>query len=123
MEAEFNPAKFPAGAARYLASTGIRQQVFSPDYWGGFLIYTLYPDFRVYMDDRHDFFGEPFVKDYVKVRDVDPGWQDILARWRVNYVLIKPGSALANTLEEMPEWRAGYHDSVGVVFARVHPIP
>ena len=123
MAAEFNPAKFPAGAARYLASTGIRQQVFSPDYWGGFLIYTLYPDFRVYMDDRHDFFGEPFVKDYVKVRDVDPGWQDILARWRVNYVLIKPGSALANTLEEMPEWREGYHDSVGVVFARVHPIP
>ncbi len=123
MSAEFNPAKFPAGAANYLANSGIRQQVFSPDSWGGFLIYRLYPNFRVYMDDRHDFYGEQFVKDYVKVRDVEPGWQEVLARWKVNYVLIKPASALANTLEEMPEWRTAYRDNAGVVFARVRPLP
>jgi hypothetical protein len=123
MTAEFSPAKFPAGAVNYLGSRGVRQQVFSPDYWGGYLIYRLYPRFRVYMDDRHDFFGEQFVKDYVKVRDVEPGWQNVLANWRVNYVLIKPASALANTLEEMPDWRDAYHDEVSVVFAREHPIP
>jgi hypothetical protein len=32
--------------------------------------------------------------------------------------LIKPDSALANTLREMPEWQVAYEDKVAVVFAR-----
>lgn len=121
MTAEFDPAKFPARATSFLASQGIRQQVFNPDSWGGYLIYRLYPGYRVFMDDRHDFYGEQFVKDYVKVRGVEPGWQDVLEHWRVDWALIKPDSALANTLREMPEWRVAYEDKVAVVFARGRP--
>ena len=122
MAAEFDPAKFPAGATSFLASHRIRQQVFNPDSWGGYLIYRLYPDYRVFMDDRHDFYGEQFVKDYVKVRGVEPGWQEILERWRVNWVLIRPGSTLANALKQMPGWRLAYEDKAATLFERVAPL-
>jgi hypothetical protein len=122
MAAEFDPAKFPAGATSFLASHRIRQQVFNPDSWGGHLIYRLYPEYRVFMDDRHDFYGEQFVKDYVKVRGVEPGWQEILERWRVNWVLIKPGSTLANALKQMPGWRLAYEDKTATLFERVAPL-
>jgi hypothetical protein len=122
MSAAFDPEKFPASAIVFLDAEGIRQQVFNPDSWGGYLIYRLYPGYRVFMDDRHDFYGEEFVKDYVKVRNVEPGWQDVLTHWQVNWVLIKPGSTLANTLKEMPEWRVAHEDKVATLFARVRPI-
>jgi hypothetical protein len=122
MNAHFDAQKFPVKSANFLATKGIRQQVFNPDTWGGYLIYRMYPQYRVYIDDRHDFYGETFVKDYIRVKELQPGWDAVLDYWKVNYVLIPPGSALANILKELPEWRVAYDDGGAIIFQRVHPL-
>jgi hypothetical protein len=122
MRAHFGGKRFPLGAAAYLADHSIRSQVFTPDYWGGYLIYRLGPDYKVFMDDRHDFYGEPFVRDYIKVKDIQPGWQDVLRKQRVNWVLIPPDWALSSALKELPQWRVLYDDHQAILFARVAPI-
>jgi hypothetical protein len=96
--------------------------VFTPDSWGGYLIYQMYPQYLVFMDDRHDFYGEPFVKAYIRVKDLQPGWDAVLNQWKINWVLIPPGSALSNMLKELPEWRVAYDDGVAIVFQRVPPL-
>lgn len=123
MRAHFSGKRFPVAAADYLAAHHIRSQVFNPDYWGGYLIYRLGPGYKVFMDDRHDFYGEPFVRDYVKVKDIQPGWQDVLEMQRVNWVLIPPDWALANALKELPQWRVLYDDHRAILFARTPLIP
>ena len=122
MGAHFAGKRFPLGAAAYLADHGIRSQVFNPDYWGGYLIYRLGPDYKVFMDDRHDFYGEPFVRDYIKAKDIQPGWQDVLRKQKVNWVLIPPDWALSNALKELPQWRVLYDDHHAILFARISPI-
>ena len=50
-----------------IAQRDIREPIFCPDLWGGYLIYRLYPQTEVLVDDRHDLYGDQFFKDYLKV--------------------------------------------------------
>lgn len=123
MSAHFDGKRFPVEAANFLAAQGIHSQVFNPDYWGGYLIYRLGPNYKVFMDDRHDFYGESFVRDYINVQHLQPGWQEVLEKNKVNWVLVPPDWTLANGLKELPQWRVLYDDHHAILFGRISPVP
>jgi hypothetical protein len=123
INAHFNPKRFPVGAVNYLASRESQGSVFVPDSWGGYLIYRLYPQMKVAVDDRHDFYGEQFLKSYLKTMHVEPGWKDFLDQHSVQYVIIPKDSALANILAETPCWQPIYNDDVAAIFAPANPAP
>jgi hypothetical protein len=88
--------------------------VFSPDYWGGYLIYRLYPTDKVVIDDRHDFYGKPSLLSYLTTIHVEPGWEEFL---KGQSCLVLPRkSALAEILHKTPGWKAVYADDVATVF-------
>jgi hypothetical protein len=116
MDAHFDAKRFPVHAVDYLEKQGTQGPLVSPDYWGGYLIYRLYPQVRMVVDDRHDFYGEQFLKSYLKMIRVEPGWQDFLQQHQVRGVIVPKGSALANVLAETPGWQSIYGDDVAVVF-------
>ena len=120
--AQFSSKRFPVHAVDFLATQGIRSHVFNPDLWGGYLIYRLYPEYRVFMDDRHDFYGESFVRDYMKIRAIQPGWEEALNKYKVNWVLIRADSTLSNALKEIPAWKVIYDDGMAIIFARTVPL-
>ncbi len=118
MGAHFPEKRFPIQAVDQLAHSGNHDPVFCPDYWGGYLIYRLFPDTKVVVDDRHDLYGEQFLRQYLKVVQVDSGWAQVLDEWKVRVILVPAGSALANVLRESPQWREIHRDNVGAVFER-----
>ena len=67
---------------------GIHEPIFAPDSWGGYLIYRLYPQNKVFVDDRHDLYGEEFLKDYLKAIRLTPDWNGFLGEKRVNWALL-----------------------------------
>jgi hypothetical protein len=75
----------------------------------------------VAVDDRHDFYGEQFLKSYLKTMHVEPGWKDFLDQHPVRYVIIPKDSALANILAETPSWQSIYSDDVAIIFALSNP--
>jgi hypothetical protein len=119
MDAHFDAKRFPEHAVDYLENNGLPTPVLSPDYWGGYLIYRLYPRARVVVDDRHDFYGEAFLKSYLKMVHVEPSWEDFLRHYPAGCVVVPQDSALANILAETPEWRRAYGDDVATVFVPV----
>jgi len=119
MDAHFNEHKFPVRAAEFIASQNIRNGVFNPDSWSGYLIYRLYPQTRFYFDDRHDFFGEAFVRDYVKIRNADSQWPELLRKYQVRWVLIPARWSLTAVLKESRDWHLEYDDGLAVVFSRI----
>jgi hypothetical protein len=121
MNAHFDAKRFPVAAANYLEPRR-EASVFAPDFWGGYLIYRLYPQTKVAIDDRHDFYGEAFLKSYLKTVHVEPGWQDFLRQHEIRCIVVPRDSALANILLETPAWQSIYSDDVAVVF-RGHPEP
>ena len=93
--------------------------VFSTDAWGGYLIYRLYPEPKVVVDDRHDLYGSGRIRQYLILTQGEPGWQEVLKDWQIRTVLLPTDSTLANLLRELPQdWQMAYGDKVGAVFER-----
>jgi hypothetical protein len=121
VSAHFDEKTFPVKATEFIASQGIHDHLFNPDEWSGYLIYKLYPGTKVYFDDRHDFYGEAFIKEYLEARNATWRWQEPLDKYQVRWVLIATDCPLAGVLKENKGWRAAYDDGRAIVFARTSP--
>jgi hypothetical protein len=122
MNAHFDDHHFPVQAAELIAQRGIRDPIFCPDTWGGYLIYRLSPQTKVFVDDRHDFYGAEFLKDYLKTIGVAPDWDAMLNNRRVNRVLVPSESSLANMLKVTGQWTVIHENETAVLFQRNTPI-
>jgi len=118
MDAYFDPKRMPVDAVTYLEKHDVPGPVLSPDYWGGYLIYQLYPKQRVVVDDRHDFYGEAFLKSYLKMMHVEPGWQEFLREHEVACLVLPRNAPLTNILLETRDWKPLYTDDVAIAFVR-----
>ncbi len=118
MNAHFDPAHMPVEATDVIVQRGIRDPIFAPDSWGGYLIYRLYPENKVFVDDRHDFYGETFLRDYLKTIRLTPDWQVFLKEKKVNWALLPAGSSLSNMLEETSQWAVVHRDETSILLER-----
>jgi len=132
MDAHFDPQRMPVGAVNFIEAhearaVALHAPIFSeipqcrasgplasPDYWGGYLIYRLYPNNTVTVDDRHDFYGEWLMRRYLTIMHLEPGWEKTV-EW--GGCLILPRTApLSAVLGKMPAWKRVYSDDVATVF-------
>jgi hypothetical protein len=118
VDAHFDPRRFPVAAVDYLEKSNLPKVVIGPDYWGGYLIYRLYPKGLVAVDDRHDLYGEQFLKSYLKLMFVEPGWDELLREHHIPCVMAPKGSAVNNILALQPAWTEVYRDEIAVLFIR-----
>ncbi|MGB2607190.1 MAG: hypothetical protein WBC78_26530 [Candidatus Sulfotelmatobacter sp.] len=128
MHAHFDSKRFPVAAVDYLKKDYLKKDylekgqgpLLSPDSWGGYLIYEFYPEFyprvKVVIDDRHDFYGEEFLKSYLKMIHAEPGWEEFLQQHAPSCVIVPKDSALANLLLETTSWKPIHSDDVAVAF-------
>jgi hypothetical protein len=118
MDAHFDSARMPVAAVNYLEKSGLNGPVLSTDYWGGYLIYRLYPKTRVVVDDRHDLYGEQFLKSYLKMIHGERGWEESLQAHDTSCVLLPRNAALASILSATGAWKTVYADDVAILFVR-----
>ena len=118
LAAHFDEKIFPVKAAEFIAQRGIHDRLFSSDTWGAYLIYRLYPGMRVYFDDRHDFYGEAFIKEYGEALSGSRQWREPLDHYHVQWALLPVDSPLSSLLRESGDWRAVYDDGLAILFSR-----
>ena len=119
----------PAGTLNYLfdheRSNDLKaKEGVSFDNWGGYLFWTAaqqsppLPAQQVFIDDRADFYGDEHYKKYAMVSQVDPGYEDILKSFRINWVLFPNNSKLAAALKKNADWQEVSHDKSSILFVR-----
>jgi len=124
IDAQFDSKRMPVAAVTFLQNEVAGEQpstepVFSTDAWGGYLIYRMYPERKVVVDDRHDLYGSGRIREYQILMQAAPGWQTVLEKWQIRTALLPADSTLVGLLREVPrEWRVVYEDKVAVVFER-----
>jgi len=118
MDAHFREKRFPVHALAELERRGIQGPIFSLDYWGGFLIYNLYPNIRVIVDDRHDLYGEQYLREYLRIIHVEPGWEAALARQNAAVVLMAEKSKLTDALKKDSAWKLTFEDETAAMFEK-----
>jgi hypothetical protein len=118
IHAYFDEQRFPVKSAEVIAERNVREPIFCPDSWGGYLIYRLYPQTKIVVDDRHDLYGEQFFKDYLKVVQVESNWESVLNEMHVNWVVAATNSPLVTIMKVTPSWIVIHEDATSVLFQR-----
>jgi hypothetical protein len=119
IDAHFDPARFPVQAADALQRQRNHEPIFSLDAWGGYFIYRLYPENKVVVDDRHDFYGDAYIREYLKVIHLEPGWREVLDRWGVTLVVMPSKAKLTEALRHSTLWKAVFEDATATIFQRI----
>jgi len=121
--------RFPQQAVAFLRTTWPNPgksstNIFVYYDWGGYAIWKLYPEYRVFADGRADLYADDILRQSIKtVVELRTGWRDVLDRWKVEVVLVPPSSALAQALLLDANWHAKFSDSKAIVLLRTHPAP
>ena len=68
------------------------------------------------VDDRHDLYGDEFLKKYLKTIRVEPGWNELLDEQHVRWALVPAGSSLASMLQLTGKWTVRSKDDVAILF-------
>ena len=110
--------RFPVDAVNYMTKNQINGRILNSYNWGGYLIWNLYPQYKVYIDGRCDMYGAEFVTHYVDIYFAKPGWQESLDEEMIEYVLVETGTYISAALQQTQDWHLLYEDEVSVLFGR-----
>jgi hypothetical protein len=114
----FDPQVLPVEAVDFLEESSPEGRVFNDFTWGGYLLYRLWPENQVFIDGQTDFYGEDLTRDYLTVVNASPGWEEILERNDVGWIIVRPRRPISRWLEQSAGWEQIYRDGTAVVWAR-----
>jgi hypothetical protein len=110
--------QFPERAVEALRSRASGGAVFAYYDWGGYTIYKLYPEYRVFIDGRADLYGDDLLQQFQTAVQFRTGWREVLDRWGVGAVLLPRRAALAQALVLDPNWHLAYGDAQAALLLR-----
>lgn len=111
-------ASLPATAVEFIRREGFTGNLFNSYNWGGYLIWHLYPNRRVFVDGRTDLYGDKILGEFIRAFRAEDGWEQILEKHDVKIVVIERTAPVARCLELKKEWHKVYEDSLAVIFVR-----
>ncbi len=117
---------FTEGVANFLSNVEIEGNMFNDYGQGGYLIWRLYPDKKVFIDGRA---LEPEVyKDYQKVinlsKEKGRSWEDMVEKYNISYFVLTPlflYGDIPSVIEELfinKDWVLIYADHLSLVFIK-----
>jgi hypothetical protein len=118
----FDPQVFPVEAVAALRGTGSAPRLFNEYTWGGYVLWAA-PGQRVFIDPGADFYGSALALDYLRVWELQPGWQEVLQRFDVDAALVPAGSPLAAALQDEDGWGVRHADGTAVLLLRATAAP
>lgn len=116
--------KYPCQAVEFLKAQPEKGNIFNRYEWGGFLIWQL-PEYKIFVDGRMPAWPTPSGKSpytiYLETLQTQPGWQETLEEYNIDWILISPGTFMDLKLRPSPEsfgWQEIYRDSQSVVYKK-----
>jgi hypothetical protein len=118
-QAKTEVEQFPAAATDFVKAQSLPQPIFNDYDWGGYIIWRLYPEYKVYIDGRADVYGDQIMVSFFNAYDGKAGWSELLDRDGIQTVMIKPNVPLASLLRvDSSNWTKMYEDKQAVIFIR-----
>jgi hypothetical protein len=117
---------YPAGLVAFVKGTKPEGPIYNYYTWGGYLIWTLYPEYQVFVDGRA--LHNPVNEQADAILKAKRGWQSLLDAYNINTIIIpviyrETGRIvpLADALVDYKEWQLVYRGLNSVLFLRDVP--
>ena len=111
----------PVAAVNFMSQEHLKGNMFNNDEFGDYIIYKAWPEYKVFFDGRSDMYGAERIKEYYKITRIEPGWEDVLKKYDINWVIYNNESTLSQFLLQRDDWRLIYADKVANIFMRNKP--
>ena len=124
--------RFPVESVARLRASGLTGNIYNADQFGGYLIWTFYPQRRVLTDGRNELYHH-FIPEVQNARGDQRAWRELLRKYRVDLAVeeyrppLEVIDAVTRKTTYMPaslaywpkrEWALITYDEVAMVFAR-----
>jgi hypothetical protein len=109
--------EMPAMAISHILGQQPEGPLFNSYNWGGYVLWTLYPDYLSFVDGRTDLFDDEILRDYLLAWRADTGWEEVIDEWEIRLAFLEPGAPLAKAMA-CAGWERLYIDSQAVVLRR-----
>jgi len=114
----FDKRFFPVEAVSWLEKHPQTGHMFNEFDWGGYLLLNLWPNQQIFMDGHTHIYGEALTREYERVITLGNGWEEILNKYDVKWIIIRTHTSLANQLASSPNWKTAYKDKTAIIFVR-----
>lgn len=115
----FLPEVFPVQAAAWIEEHQPQGRMYNYFPWGGYLLYELWPEYKVFIDGQTDFYGERLTREYECVITGCSRWEEIMQRYQVAWVVLPEDAPLVTLLQGQGDWRLVYSDQTAVILTRI----
>lgn len=121
---------YPERAAAFLKSEGLPRNVFNDYGLGGYLTWSIGPDYPDFVDGRYIPFGNELFDEQRLLASIGPDtpeWERAADRWNINTVIFSMaryaglGSFALQDFCASKSWRPVYLDDVAIIFVRNRP--
>jgi Tetratricopeptide repeat len=118
---------FPVEAANFVKQTGLSGKMFNTYGIGGYLIWELWPDWKVFIDGREDVYLRAGVlEDYLTGFADRERWQALVKKYGIDFAMVRypesaaptPDRSLETVAFERQNWALVYFDDTVVIYAR-----
>jgi len=119
-QAELEAQKFPAAAVSFIVAHQTPGPILNYYNWGGYFIWRLYPEYKVYVDGRADLYGDAFMDEMASTYYLKgASWRRPLENWGIRTVVLPPDAPVVTALMALPDWKAIYSDNQAVILTKV----
>jgi hypothetical protein len=112
----FDPRHWPLAGLPSLDAQPAEIPLFHEQDWGGMISAQVAPSRKVFLDDRFELYGKPFLNAYLNALAGGPDWEQIRDKNAIGLVFIRPETGLARRLSDDPAWTTLHRDEVSVLF-------
>jgi hypothetical protein len=119
LPARVSEKNLPVRAVQYIRENNLHGNYFHHYNWGSYLVWELWPEWKVFVDGRNEVHSLRFMEDeYLELINAGPKWLEIIARRDITGVLLPPKGPLVKLLKGQTGWGEVYRDEQAVVFRK-----
>ncbi len=108
----------PVAAVEFLKKEHIPGRMFNKDEFGDYIIYSAYPRYKVFFDGRADIYGNEKLQEYLNVANMRPGWEKVLDKYDINWIIYDTDSPLSQILAMKKDWKLVYTDNIASIYVK-----
>jgi len=118
-----NDTYLPIQAVNFIEKEGLQGPMYNLE-MGGYLIWRLWPEQKVFLDGRNEIYTGKIIKDYIEIAKTEGDWETAIDEYEINYFILWYREPLYNLVVKMEplikqkDFRLVYWDDVALIYVK-----
>jgi len=111
----------PFDGVKFIGDKPPKGRVFNDPQFGDVMIWQLKEPPKLFIDTRFDMYGAQLVDDYQTIYATKDGWEELLKKYQIAWVFVRPEAPIGKKLREEKGWATIYEDKASVIVQAPDP--